>query len=89
MSVHAHINLVGFASHVLFGMAHRRRPPTNSSSLALSQFWIFVVATPITLIGLVFTLSGGPELPTIVGWLGLLVGAALFRLLSWQARAAE
>ena len=57
------------------------------SNLAPYQFWIFVVATPITLIGLVFTLSGGPELPTIVGSLGLLAGAALFCVMIWQARA--
>jgi hypothetical protein len=35
-----------------------------------------------------FTLSGGPELPTIVGSGGLLVGAALFCVMIWQARAA-
>jgi hypothetical protein len=88
MPVHAHINLVGFACHAIFGMAYRQWPSMKSSGLALYQFWIFVAATPITLIGLVFTLSGGPELPTIVGSLGLLVGAALFCVMIWQARAA-
>jgi hypothetical protein len=53
--------------------------------LAAYQFWIFVAATPITLIGLAFTLSGGPELPTIIGSLGLLVGATLFCVMVWQA----
>ena len=85
--VHAHINLVGFACHAIFGMAYRHWPTMKVSSLAPYQFWIFVVATPITLIGLVFTLSGGPELPTIVGSLGLLAGAALFCIMIWHARA--
>ena len=88
MPVHAHINLVGFACHAIFGMAYRQWPTMKASSLAVYQFWIFVVATPITLIGLVFTLSAGPELPTIIGSLGLLVGAALFCVMIWQARAA-
>jgi hypothetical protein len=88
MPVHAHINLVGFACHAIFGMAYRHWPTMKTSSLALFQFWIFVLATPITLIGLVFTLSGGPELPTIVGSLGLLVGAILFWVILWQARKA-
>ena len=42
------------------------------------QFWIFVIPTPITRVGLAFTLTGGPVLPTIVGSLGLAIGAALF-----------
>jgi hypothetical protein len=88
MPVHAHINLVGFACHAIFGMAYQHWPTMKASSLAPYQFWIFIAATPITLIGLVFTLSGGPELPTIIGSLGLLIGAALFCVMIWQARAA-
>jgi hypothetical protein len=87
MPVHAHINLVGFACHAIFGLAYRNWPTLKSSALAPYQFWIFVVATPITLIGLYFTLSGGPEAPTIVGSLGLLAGAALFCIMIFQARA--
>ena len=88
MPVHAHINLVGFACHSLFGMAYRQWPTMKTSRLALYQFWIFVIATPITLIGLTFTLTGGPALPTIIGSLGLLIGAALFCVLIWQTRLA-
>jgi hypothetical protein len=87
MPLHAHINLIGFACHAIFGMAYRHWPTMKTSSLAPYQFWIFVAATPITLIGLALTLSGGPELPTIIGSLGLLVGAALFCVMIWQARA--
>jgi hypothetical protein len=88
MPVHAHINLVGFACHSIFGMAYRQWPTMKASSLAPYQFWIFVVATPVTLIGLVFTLTGGPVAPTIIGSLGLVIGAALFCVLIWQARFA-
>ena len=86
--VHAHINLVGFACHSIFGMAYRQWPTMKASSLAPYQFWIFVAATPVTLIGLVFTLTGGPMAPTIIGSLGLVIGAALFCVLIWQARFA-
>jgi len=86
--VHAHINLVGFACHAVFGMAYRQWPSMKASSLAPYQFWIFVIATPVTLIGLVFTVTGGPVLPTIIGSLGLVLGAALFALMIWQARLA-
>ena len=86
--VHAHINLVGFACHAIFGMVYRQWPAMKASSLAPYQFWIFVIATPITLIGLVFTLTGGPVLPTIIGSLGLVIGAGLFCVRLWQTRLA-
>lgn len=87
MPVHAHINLVGFACHAIFGLAYRHWPTMKVSRLAPYQFWIFVIATPVTLIGLVFTLTGGPVLPTILGSFGLLIGAVLFCVMAWQARA--
>lgn len=85
MPVHAHINLIGFACHAIFGMAYRQWPTMMQSALAPFQFWIFVLATPVTLIGLVFTLTGGPVLPTILGSLGLLIGAILFCIMIWRA----
>lgn len=86
MPVHAHINLIGFACHALFGAAHKLWPALGASALAAAQFWIFVVATPITLIGLTFTVLGGPEAPTIVGSLGLLIGALIFAVMIWRIR---
>jgi hypothetical protein len=53
------------------------------------QFWIFVISTPVALIGLVFTVSGGPVIPTILGSLGLLIGAVLFSAMVWQVWATE
>ncbi len=88
MPVHAHINLVGFACHAIFGMAYRQWPSMKASRLAPYQFWIFVIASPVTMIGLVFTLTGGPVLPTILGSFGLLTGAILFCLMIWRARAS-
>jgi hypothetical protein len=89
MPLHAHINLVGFACHSIFGLVYRQWPAMKASGLALLQFWLFVSATPITLVGLYFTLSGGPELPTIIGSLGLLLGAILFLVMIWRARNAD
>lgn len=86
MPIHTHIGLVGFACHSIFGLVYRQWPAMKVSRLAPLQFWIFVLATPITLIGLYFTLSGGPALPTIIGSLGLLLGATLFLVMIWRAR---
>ena len=84
--LHAHIGLVGFACHSIFGLVYRQWPAMKVSGLAALQFWIFVLATPVTLVGLYFTLSGGPQLPTIIGSLGLLLGATLFLVMIWRAR---
>jgi hypothetical protein len=86
MPLHAHVNLVGFACHSIFGLVYRAWPEMKTSRLVSLQFWIFVLATPITLIGLYFTLTGGPELPTIVGSLGLLLGAILFVVVILQRK---
>jgi hypothetical protein len=84
--LHAHINLIGFVCHSVFGMAYRQWPGLKSSALAPYQFWIFIIATPVTLLGLYFTLTGGPEIPTIVGSIGVLIGAALFAVMIWMER---
>lgn len=86
MPLHAHINLVGFACHSIFGLAYRQWPAMKASGLAPAQFWVFVLATPVTLVGLYFTLTGGPAMPTIVGSLGILLGAILFLVVLWRAR---
>jgi hypothetical protein len=84
--LHAHINLIGFVCHSVFGMAYRHWPALKDSPLAPFQFWIFVIASPITLIGLYFTVMNGPELPTIVGSIAILIGAALFAVMIWTER---
>ncbi len=89
MPLHAHINLVGFACHSIFGLVYRQWPSTKVSGLAPLQFWLFVLATPITLVGLYFTLSGGPVLPTIIGSFGLLLGTMLFFVMIWRARTTN
>lgn len=89
MPLHAHINLVGFACHSIFGLVYRQWPALKASRLAALQFWIFVLATPTTLLGLYFTLTGGPVLPTVIGSLGLLLGAILFLVMIWRARSTN
>jgi hypothetical protein len=86
--LHAHINLIGFACHVIFGLVYRNWPSMKTSAFAPFQFWIFVVSTPVMLIGLTLLISGGAELPTILGSVGVLVGAAIFCAMAWNARPA-
>ena len=85
--LHAHINLVGFACHAIFGMAHKLWPSLAKSRLSRPQFWIFVLATPVMLAGLVLTLTKEIEVLTVLGSIGVFIGAALFCIMVWQIRA--
>ena len=86
--LHAHINLLGFACHLLFGLAYKQWPELARSKIAVAQFWIFALATPVMAVGLYFTLQAGPAAPTIVGSFGLLIGAILFSFLVWTREAS-
>jgi hypothetical protein len=88
-TLHAHINLVGFACHSIFGFGYRLWPSMKTSALAPFQFWIFVIATPVMLVGLYITLGSGTMVPTIIGSIGVFLGAALFAVIVWRARAAD
>ena len=81
---HAHINLVGFARHALFGLALRSWPALARSPLAAPQFWIFALATPVFIAALFIKLKGGPEAPLIVGSLAVAAGAAIFARMAWR-----
>ena len=78
MHLHAHINLVGFVSHGFFGFTHRLFPSLRMSSLAVPQFWITVIGTPVFLFGLPLAQYHAQPIFAIVGSLTVLVGVVLF-----------
>jgi hypothetical protein len=50
--VHAHINLVGFASMALFGLIYRSYPALAESKLAAAHFMIFTIGAVLFIAGL-------------------------------------
>ena len=50
--VHAHINLVGFASMVMFGLIYRAYPALAESKLATAHFVIFTIGAVLFIAGL-------------------------------------
>lgn len=50
--LHAHINLIGFASMVLFGLIYRSFPGLGESRLAALHFVLFNVGAAVFLIGI-------------------------------------
>jgi hypothetical protein len=83
-TVHAHINLVGFSAHCLFGLAYRVWPNLKSSRLAGVQFWLFVLGTPVLLVGIAIAIKNTNPAVAIVGSLLVTTGALLFMLLAWS-----
>jgi hypothetical protein len=82
--VHAHINLVGFAAHSVLGLVYKAWPTLKQGTLAAVQFWLFVVGSPVLLIGIAITLKAGNPALAVVGSILVLVGAVLFLVVTWR-----
>jgi hypothetical protein len=60
--VHAHINLVGFTLHAIFGVAYRLWPELSARNLlAKIHSWLFIGATPFFLAGIYLTIRWQSE----------------------------
>lgn len=74
---HAHINLLGFVTSVLFGLLHWAYPVLGKSRLAVWQFAIYEVGVLLLVIGKVLVDGGTETLFLQVGSVVTIVGAAL------------
>jgi cbb3-type cytochrome oxidase subunit 1 len=52
-SVHAHINLVGWASLAIIGLIYRAYPEAGQSKLANIQYWLHMIGLPLLAISMV------------------------------------
>jgi len=79
--VHAHLNLVGFVSHCVFGLVHRVWPALRAGTIASLQFWLFVIGTPLFVAGIAVSILGGTILLAVIGSTLALLGALLFLIM--------
>jgi len=64
--VHAHINLLGWATLALAGLIYTLYPRAGSNRLAVWHFWLQNIGLPIFIIGLfLFNIIGRPAIPII------------------------
>src|SRR3954454_10052825 len=84
--VHAHINLLGWATLAIMGVIYHAYPDAARTRLASAHFWIHVTALPVFMVGLGFALTGHEAfLPvTIAGALGVAIGILLFAVNIWR-----
>jgi hypothetical protein len=89
--VHAHINLVGFASMVLFGLIYRAYPALAASKLAAAHFVLFTIGAILFIAGIPLAQAHQTIVLAVIGalcvLLGLLVFLANFLLNAFGAKA--
>jgi cbb3-type cytochrome oxidase subunit 1 len=76
--VHAHINLLGWASLALFGVAYRAFPELSASRLAKVHFWLAVPSAPVFPIGIYLASMHQIHIVAIIASLLWLAGAVVF-----------
>jgi hypothetical protein len=76
--LHAHVNLVGWASLAIFGLVYRAYPALARSRLGLAHFAVSAIAALIFLGGLYFAVAHQVIAGAVIGALLWLVGAVLF-----------
>lgn len=91
--VHAHINLVGWATHFLFGLYYRAETTNANGALPEVHFWCAVVGGILLPIGIVGAVTGNAtvDLAVIPGTLFTLLSMVLFLFVvirGWLRNAA-
>ncbi len=81
--VHAHINLVGWASMGLTGLLYRSFPAAAQSALATWHFWLYQLAAPVMLLAVAAVYSGDGKAEPVAGAASVVVLVSI--LLFWWA----
>lgn len=88
--VHAHINLVGWASMAIVGLWYRSIGAAAKTTLAEVHFWCALVGAILLVIGIVGAVMPNPtlDLAVIPGSILTLLAMLIFAWTVWSHRAA-
>ena len=81
--VHAHVNLLGWASMGLTGLLYRAFPAAAQSVIASWHFWLYQLAVPVLLLAVAAIYSGYVKAEPIAGAASVVVLVSI--LLFWWA----
>jgi hypothetical protein len=82
-TVHAHINLLGWASMGVTGLLYRSFPAAAQTRLAAWHFWLYQLAVPVMLLAVAFIYSGVKDADPVAGAASVVVFVSV--LLFWWA----
>jgi hypothetical protein len=75
--VHAHLNLLGWASLGLIALLYRAHPQLTQTKLAKVHFWLHNLGLPVGMVALFFYLGGDPRARPIVALGSVMVAAGV------------
>jgi len=92
--VHAHVNLLGWATLAVAALVFHVFPRLGETRLATAWFWLYNLALPISLVSLGFVLYGDLrfEVARNIGFTGVWLGGVLFTanvMINLRERAAS
>ncbi|TWC28710.1 hypothetical protein FBY03_13411 [Pseudomonas sp. SJZ079] len=67
MSVHAHLNLLGWVTLTLIGVIYHYFPKAAASRLASLQFWLHNLCLPVMMVALTLVITGTPQAGPVLG----------------------
>lgn len=70
--VHAHINLLGWATLALTGLIYKAYPATGGNRLGVAHFWIYNITLPLLMLALFIMFRGNPGMEPVVGILSII-----------------
>ncbi len=84
---HAHINLLGYVSMMLYGLFHKAHPKAAEGKLPAVHFWLSNISMVGIGIGLFLTFGGMPEAEPLaaVSALAMLASMAMFAVIVFRA----
>lgn len=90
-SVHAHVNLLGWASMLGFGLVVQHYADLLSPRLVAAQFWLHQLALPVMLVALAALMRGVTAAEPLVGLASVAVGIAvlIFAGNVWRGTGAK
>ena len=75
--VHAHINLLGWASMGIIGVLHQVFAKPLVNKVAVVQFWLHQLAFPVMMVSLALLLQGNAAMEPVTGIASLVVGVSV------------
>ncbi len=85
---HAHNNLIGFVTMVIYGVYYKLVPAAAQTRLALVHFWVALLGALTIGIGVAMATSGQGEWLAQIASIATIIGMAIFVVTIFRNRAA-